>query len=82
MKKMEKVEKVEKVNKFYQFVGSGIPGCPFVTGHPEKLEFGKEYKVTLKKDEPSMLMLYIPNLDSWIPAQWFNPSNHPTVPTN
>jgi len=73
-------------NEKVQFVGSGIMGCPFVKGNSQKLEYGTFYFVKATKEEAGMLILSVSDLLGkslgWYPAQWFNPMNHPTVPTN
>ncbi len=73
-------------NEQVQFVGTGISGCPFVKGNSQKLECGTFYFVKATKEEAGMLILSVSDCLGktlgWYPAQWFNPTYRPLMPTN
>ena len=69
-----------------EFVGSGIQGCPLVRGDSHALKCGNVYEIKKSHVEAGMLLLRICDQTGKIlgtfPAQWFNPTYRPLMPTN
>lgn len=66
-----------------EFLGTGMMGCPFVSGNCQKLIAGVFYLVKSNKTVAGMLMLDIcdtfGNDIGCFPSQWFNPTYRPLM---
>ena len=63
-----------------QFLGLGMPGCPFVRGNPSRLQCGESYIAREEEQICGFSMIRV--IDRFgetlghFPAQWFELPNH------